>query len=325
MIRRSFGGLLLVALGLGCSGRPPATTPESKPAPPSRPEPRQIEAAGLHNVWRLNDNLYSGSSPDGDEGFASLRDLGIKTIISVDGARPDVERARKYGLRYVHLPIGYDGVPEEQAWRIARAVRDLPGPVYLHCHHGKHRGPAAAATALVCLDGDCPVEAAVDVLRKAGTDPRYAGLYASPGKIGRPTKEDLDRVSADFPEVAEVKALAQAMVGIDERWDRLREVRAAGWRAPANHPDLDPPHEALQLVEQYRETARLAEVTGKHPEEFRRWLADAEKNAAALETVLRRGKGKGTVDGAEAEAAYQRAAANCTQCHGKYRDVPQRR
>src|SRR5438094_677830 len=81
------------------------------------------------------------SSPDGDEGFHSLQQLGIKTIVSVDGARPEVDLARKYGLRYVHLPIGYDAVPREQALRIARAIRDLPGPVYIHCHHGRHRGP----------------------------------------------------------------------------------------------------------------------------------------------------------------------------------------
>src|SRR5262245_6224214 len=53
---------------------------------------------GLHNVYRLGDRLYSGSSPEGDAGFASLRKLGVKTVLSVDGARPDLERARRYGL-----------------------------------------------------------------------------------------------------------------------------------------------------------------------------------------------------------------------------------
>src|SRR4051794_23849607 len=81
-----------------------------------------VEAAGLHNIFRVTDRLYSGSSPEGDASFAALRKLGIKTVISVDGARPDVKRARKFGLRYVHLPIGYDGVPREQALRLARAV-----------------------------------------------------------------------------------------------------------------------------------------------------------------------------------------------------------
>src|SRR5262245_3837035 len=106
-----------------------------QPAPPG---PVKVEAPGLPNVYRVTDRLYSGGSPVGDTGFASLQKLGIRTVISVDGVRPDVQRARKHGLRYIHLPIGYDGVPRAKALRLARAVRDLPGPVYLHCHHGKH-------------------------------------------------------------------------------------------------------------------------------------------------------------------------------------------
>jgi hypothetical protein len=64
----------------------------------------KVEAKGLHNVYRITDKLISGSSPEGDEGFRSLKELGIKTIISIYGARPDLDHARKYGLRYVHLP-----------------------------------------------------------------------------------------------------------------------------------------------------------------------------------------------------------------------------
>ena len=76
---------------------------------------RPVEAAGLHNVFQLNERLYSGGGPEGDSGFASLKKLGVKTVISVDGARPDVARARAHGLRYVHVPIGYRGVPQAQA------------------------------------------------------------------------------------------------------------------------------------------------------------------------------------------------------------------
>src|SRR5262245_41464410 len=54
---------------------------------------------GLHNVCRVSGKLISGGVPEDDEGFASLHKLGVKTIISVDGARPDVERARRLGFR----------------------------------------------------------------------------------------------------------------------------------------------------------------------------------------------------------------------------------
>src|SRR5262249_53262892 len=109
------------------------------------------------------------------------------------------------------------------------------------------------------------------------------------------------------------------MVGIDERWDRLRAVRAANWKAPAAHPDLDPPHEALQLAEQYHEAGRLPSMT-ERTDEFRRWLADAEESVKRLEATLRQKH----VDADAVEKQFQRVAADCTQCHRKYRDVPQR-
>jgi len=246
-------------------------------------------APGLHNVFRITGNLYSGSSPEGDEGFRSLQELGVKAVLSVDGARPNVAAARKFGLRYVHIPFGYDGIPRPLVLRLAKAVRDLPGPVYVHCHHGEHRGPAAAAAIHLCLDESSTVQQAIAEMRRAGTDPHYSGLYAVSEKLIRPTKEDLDRVPTDFPEVAKVADVAQLMVEIDARWENLKLIRAAGWKTPFNHPDLDPPHEVLQLAEQYREVSRL-ERTKKGPEEFRRWLADAEEKVNKLEELLRSGK-----------------------------------
>ena len=240
----------------------------------------------------------------------------------MDGARPDVARARRFGLRYVHLPIGYDGVPERQGRRIAKAVRDLPGPVYIHCHHGKHRGPAAGAVARLCLDPDCSVETAVEEMRRAGTDPRYAGLYAAPRGLRRPTKGELDAVSADFPEVAEVGGLAALMVQIDERWDRLGLARAARWGTPPDHPDIDPPHEAMLLAEGYQEARRIPAV-GHRPEEHRRWLSEAVGDAKELQVALRPGKLMTEANRADAERAYSRVAASCTRCHAKYRDRPQ--
>jgi protein tyrosine phosphatase (PTP) superfamily phosphohydrolase (DUF442 family) len=315
-----FSVLLLTALGCWRGGAP--STPSLPSIQHRSSDPARVEAPGLHNVFRLADNLYSGSSPDDDEGFRSLRKLGVQTVVSVDGARPDLARARRFGLRYVHLPIGYDGVPQQQAMRIAKAVRDLPGPVYVHCHHGKHRGPAAAAVVHLCLDDKCAVEAAVAWLRQVGTDPRYTGLNAAPRQLRRPTAEELDRVPADFPEVVEVSGLSAVMVGVDKHWEHLQVVRAAGWKTPPNHADLEPPHEALQLLEAFREAARLPGVADR-TEEFRRWLADAEAGAGELEQALRNRKGKEAVDGSTVEKAFRNVGMACTRCHLKYRDVPQ--
>ena len=88
-----------------------------------------------------------------------------------------------------------------------------------------------------------------------------------------------------------------------------------GWAVPKDHPDIDPAHEALQLRELYREAARL-EATGKHGDEFRQWLIEAETNAAELETALR----ASPPDTAKAKAAFESSRSLCTRCHEKYRN-----
>jgi hypothetical protein len=293
---------------VGCT----ASTPTQDPTPSIQPE---ASIAGLHNVHRLSDRIISGSSPEGDAGFASLKLLGVKTILSVDGATPDVTLAEKHGLRYVHVPIGYDGVPDGKAYLMARVVRDLPGPVYVHCHHGKHRGPAAAAAVRLCLDPAFTPEAAEAWLKQAGTDPKYRGLMGLPKALKRPTAAELDRVPAEFPPVAKVEDLTRMMVAVDERWEHLKAVQAAGWAVPRAHPDVDPPHEALQLRELYREAGRLPQ-TGKHGDEIRRWLGEAEAAAGDLEAALR----ASPVDAAKAKAAFEASRSLCARCHEKYRD-----
>ncbi len=293
--------LVLVALGwvAGCG----STVPE-----PAKSGPAAVEAEGLHNAFRLSDRLYSGGSPDGDAGFASLQKLGVKTIISVDGTTPDVAAAERYGLRYVHLPVGYDGIPREKAWAIAKAARDLPGPVYVHCHHGQHRGPAAAACVMLALDPGYTPDQASAWLRLAGTDPRYRGLISLPQTFQRPTAADLDALPADFPPVAAVPDLARLMVTIDARSDRLKAAKAAGWKSP----DADPPHEALQLFELFREAGRMPDVT-RRGAEFVTLLHDAEAAAGDLEAALREHPDK-------VEAAFERSQSLCSKCHAKFRD-----
>jgi protein tyrosine phosphatase (PTP) superfamily phosphohydrolase (DUF442 family) len=314
---RVIAGFLVFVFVAACLSQ---TAPDNGAA---RQEKGPLPLPGLHNVYRITDKFFSGSSPDGEEGFRSLQKLGIKTILSVDGARPDVASARKFRMRYVHIPFGYDGIPRSQVLRLARAVRDLPGPVYIHCHHGKHRGPAAAAAIHLCLDKSCTVQQVLAEMRRAGTDSHYTGLYAVPPALVRPTAQELDQVPADFPETAAVPGLARLMANIDTRWENLKLIRAAQWRTPAAHPDLDPPHEALQLLEQYREAGRLKQVENRQAQ-FRRWLAEAEKNMTALEQQLRALKTSRRVDRTATERLYQAAGAACTRCHATYRDVPQK-
>jgi protein tyrosine phosphatase (PTP) superfamily phosphohydrolase (DUF442 family) len=272
------------------------------------------EFAGLHNVFRLSEKLYSGSVPEGEAGFQSLQRLGIQTLLTVDGARPDVARARKHGMRYVHIPFGYDGCPTPTANRIVRAVRDLAGPIYLHCHHGKHRGPTAAAFARIALDGISNA-AAVQEMERAGTGKNYVGLYGDVTAYQPPTPAELDRVKPDFPAVTATPRLTEAMVRIDHRFEGLTLCQKEGWQVPKQHPDLLPAHEALQLRELFAELNRTPAVQ-KRPADFRGWMREVEENGRSLEEALRSG------DVPRANTLMEQMTAGCATCHARYRNVP---
>src|SRR5262249_32821034 len=111
--------------------------------------------------------------------------------------------------------------------------------------------------------------------------------------------------------------LVALMVEVDLRWERLKQIKAAGWKTPPGHPDLDPAHEARLLSEAYAEAARLPEVKNR-PEEFRELLKDARVAAAKLELGLL----TTTASPAVAETTFKSSAAACTRCHSKYRNVP---
>src|SRR5436189_6043349 len=85
-------------------------------------EPHKLTASHLPNAYQIHPHVISGGLPDGEDAFRELAALGVKTIISVDGAKPDVPLAEKYGLRYVHLPHGYGGVPDDRVKELAKAV-----------------------------------------------------------------------------------------------------------------------------------------------------------------------------------------------------------
>ena len=76
------------------------------------------------------------------------------------------------------------------------------------------------------------------------------------------------------------------MVAIDERWDRMKALRAAGFASHAGQPDLDPAHEMLQLAESFGELIRLKETSARGPAFVRR-VEEAERQAAVLQAALR--------------------------------------
>ncbi|MFO1501732.1 MAG: sulfur transferase domain-containing protein, partial [Verrucomicrobiota bacterium] len=191
------------------------TSPSPKPG-----AAQPVQIIGLDNAFRVSDNIYSGSQPETDATFAALAKLGVKTIVSVDGSKPDVERAHRYGLHYVHVPFGYGGIPTNRVAELVKAVATKPGPFYVHCHHGMHRGPAAVA--VICENnGTWSPSQAVAWLHQAGTSQEYPGLFRAASEFRKPTDAELAAVKS-LPETAASTSLVDAMVAVDEHFSWLK-------------------------------------------------------------------------------------------------------
>jgi protein tyrosine phosphatase (PTP) superfamily phosphohydrolase (DUF442 family) len=287
----------------------PAPTSTATPAI-SSPSPAPVR---LHNVIEVAPGLLSGSAPKSDADFAELARMGVRVVLSVDGAAPDVAAAKAHGLRYVHVPVGYHGIDRPEQLALARALRDLPKPIYLHCHHGRHRGPAAAAVAAVVL-GEITNADAEALLAKAGTSPYYTGLYACVREASRADEGELAAAPVDLPEIAPLPGFVTAMAEMQERYDHLVAIRDAGWVAPADHPDLVPAAEASRLRDLLR-GAQDDEYKRDKPGEFGAMLEDSWQRAQAFEDALNRG-----ASADELKSRLESVGASCKSCHEKFRD-----
>jgi hypothetical protein len=273
--------------------------------------------AGIHNAVMYGPGLISGSQPEGEQGLDTLRALGIKTIISVDGAVPQVAQAESRGMRYIHLPIGYNGISDERRLQLTRATRDAlrDGPVYLHCHHGKHRSAGAAAAVAAGLSRLTP-EQGVERMKVSRTAAGYKGLWAAAATARPVESAALDAVdSASLVSVARPSDFVESMVQVDEVMEHLQAIEKAGWRTPGDHPDLVPAAEAARAVELLRAMAEGSRPRS-HAPDFLAMLRDGQAHAQRLEDAL----AKGSADAAALSGHLKLLAASCKDCHVMYRD-----
>jgi len=290
----------IVLIGLVHSGE----APSNPPVPPET-------FPGLPRVFRLSERILTGYEPKPNGGLESLKTLGVKTIISVDGAKPDVEAAKKLGMRYVHIPIGYDGVPSESQRAIFKVMKELDGPFYFHCHHGRHRGPAAAAIALRA-DGTADAKAAENVLVRCGTGKEYEGLWRSVAEYMNPAPGEK---LPELHETTKLNDLSDAMAVIDRAFEHVDLMRKAGWKTPPDHADLSLDHELLILGETLRTAARLnAKGYGDDM-----WLRMRESEALSFKMRDDIKKGEFPAAGEKFESIKQ----SCTVCHKLYRNKKQ--
>ena len=95
---------------------------------------------GLVNVGRVTGVVYRGADPDPADGYRSLSDLGVKTVLNLSHGR-DNEGLKPYGITEIYTPMNF--FSDVDGRRIRELVSLLSNvslyPVYVHCAQGRDR------------------------------------------------------------------------------------------------------------------------------------------------------------------------------------------
>ncbi|MEO0481761.1 MAG: hypothetical protein AAF196_20030 [Planctomycetota bacterium] len=283
------------------------------------PERRAIELEGLHNVFQLSDSILSGAEPEGREAFEQLAEMGVRTILSVDGKEPEVQTAAEFGIRYVHMPIRYRGLTDEERLAIAKTFRELEAPFYVHCFHGRHRGPAAAAVGRVVRDGATREQAVAEMRQYCGTSEKYEGLYAAIAFGELPGVDETSAYDYDFAPRRRFDGLRPAMVDLARSSDVVKALARREWKPAEDHPDANARNEAAKMADLFAGLLEMQEVKDR-PEDFRGWMSESQRLAAELNDALRRFEDGEAAASDEAKSLAGELRAVCTDCHVEYRN-----
>ncbi|MDB6055529.1 MAG: hypothetical protein JWN25_3052, partial [Verrucomicrobiales bacterium] len=202
---------------------------------------------------------------------------------------------------------------------LIKAAQVSPGPIFIHCHHGTHRGPTAAAVICMANQGWSSLQAE-SWLKTAGTATNYTGLFLAVEQFQPPSADTLAKLPASFPEIAKVTGLVDAMVSIDEQWDHLKAMRKAEYGISRDHPDIQPANEAVILWEHFREAQRLPESVD-HGTNFIERLKSIELTAREVENLLHQHATRPTPElRMQLDRKLDAVNQSCTACHKEYRN-----
>ncbi len=276
-------------------------------------------ALGLHNLFHLSENIVSGSEPEDVAALEELAAMGIKTILSVDGSAPDHENANRLGMRYVHVPIRYDGITAEETMAIVKSFRELPGPFYVHCFHGKHRGPAAAALGRIVVDGAPRAQAIAEMRQWCGAAGKYSGLYDDIAFDAIPSVASSLVSEFSFPQEHRIEGYRLAMIEMARHFDVLKAMAKNDWQQIADHPDWDATNSADKLDQLIGQTFAMEELEGED-EEYLGWLKECQEDSKRIAKLVPEYRAGNAAAGVEARTLVKSLKGTCNSCHSSYRN-----
>lgn len=137
-------------IALALAGAPVvADTTDKRPDSWAQP----LEAKGTSNLYKVSDSLYRSAQPTA-EGFRSLKDMGIVTVVNLRSFHSDRKEIGSTGLAYEHIYMKAWHPERKEAVRFLQIATDAKRtPVLVHCQHGSDRTGAMTAIYRIVVHG----------------------------------------------------------------------------------------------------------------------------------------------------------------------------
>ena len=115
-----------------------------------------IAAPSISNFDIVSEGLWRGAAPS-NQAMQKLAESGVKTIVDLrlagPGAAEEAAKAKKLGIKYVHIPLGFMGPSLFKVAQFLNIVNDPANqPVFVHCRYGADRTGALVAVFRVIHD-----------------------------------------------------------------------------------------------------------------------------------------------------------------------------
>jgi len=119
---------------------------------------------GLINVGRVAPGILRGAQPK-PEGYATLKAMGIRTVVNLRTRHGEREAVEAAGMRYVEIPMSFLKKVDPAAVRKALSVMTDPAnqPVFIHCSRGVDRAGVVVAVYRMEVDGWSEAEAEAEM------------------------------------------------------------------------------------------------------------------------------------------------------------------
>ena len=105
----------------------------------------------MQERMKISDQITVGAQPTPEQ-LQELAQEGFRTIVNLRTAgesdqplSPEEEgnKVTALAMKYLHIPVSAQAMQPEQVDHFRQQIRQLPGPVFVHCHKGKRAGALA--------------------------------------------------------------------------------------------------------------------------------------------------------------------------------------